>query len=260
MDWDNSFSVAVADSLHRDEFGAKGRLSNTGAGTEKDGVMPAPTPNRGMAAATGSNAATAIKIGRAAVAARGTPPSWRLQVRACRLLPEASCVGMQGMSPLTLMFARSSPLGLIVVWRLAYKPRLLADTRLLKIALVKPNAAVQVEVTVAEKGAAEPVVTQPVSGESPQRPNRTCPTASAALESKWMCTPVRALVRPVATTVTNTDAGGDSESWENVTVAEPAEAPVGTRDSESAEALQMMLLNTGSILARSSPLMLLLAV
>ncbi len=67
-----------------------------------------------------------------------------------------------------------------------------------------------------------------------------------------MCTPVNALVKPVATTVTATDMG-DSESWENVTVADPAGDPEGTGNCESTEALQMMVLKTGLMFARNSP-------
>lgn len=67
-----------------------------------------------------------------------------------------------------------------------------------------------------------------------------------------MCTPVNALVKPVATTVTATDMG-DSESWENVTVADHAGDPEGTGNCESTEALQMMVLKTGLMFARNSP-------
>jgi len=49
---------------------------------------------------------------------------------------------------------------------------LLAENRPFNNALVKPNAAVQFEVTVADN-CEEPVVMQPVSGGSPQRANTT---------------------------------------------------------------------------------------
>lgn len=84
--------------------------------------------------------------------------------------------------------------------------------------LVKPNAAVQVDVIVA----VEPVVTHAVNGDAPQSPNTTGPVASVMLESRWMCTPVRELDRPVAATLTTTDVGDD---WVKVTVADPAGDP-----------------------------------
>lgn len=184
MDWDNSFIVAVADSLQRDEFGAIGRLSNTGIGTEKDGVTPGPAlPIRGIAAATGSNPETETKIGRATSLARGMPPSWRVQVTACISRPEASWVVMQGMEPLTLIFARSSPLMFAEVRRLAYNPMSDAEKRLLKIGPVKPNAAVQVaEGTVTVELAVPPVGHE--LSDVAQTLNTTGPVASVMLDSR----------------------------------------------------------------------------
>jgi len=95
---------------------------------------------------------------------------------------------------------------------------LLEENRLSNIALVKPDAAVQVAETVGLKpiGHAE-------GGEPLQSGKTTGPVAAVAtFESKWMWTPVRLLVRPVATTVMEKDV---CVSCLNVTVADPAGDP-----------------------------------
>jgi len=98
-----------------------------------------------------------------------------------------------------------------------YKPMLLEEYRPSNIALVKPDAAVQVAETVGFKP-----VGHADKGREPQSPKTTGPVASESLESKWMWTPFKLLVRPVATTVMDTEVG---DSCLNVTVADPAGDP-----------------------------------
>jgi len=99
---------------------------------------------------------------------------------------------------------------------------LLAENRPFKIALVNPDAVFQVAATVAVEPDATPLVGHALSGDAPQSPNTAGPTASDILESMRICTPVSALVNPVATIVMRTEVG---ESTVKVTVADPEGFP-----------------------------------
>ena len=79
---------------------------------------------------------------------------------------------------------------------------LLEENRPFKIALVSPAVVFQVAVTVAPELVK---AGHAFSGGAPQSPNTTGPVASVKLASMWMCTPVRALVNPVAAIVMETE-------------------------------------------------------
>ena len=123
---------------------------------------------------------------------------------------------------------------------------LLAENRPFKTALVNPEVVFQVAVTVAVEPRGHAT-----RGSAPQSPNTTGPVESVMLESMWICTPVRALVNPVAAMVMETEVG---ESCVKVTLADPEGDPtLDTGNSESALAVQMMVPKAGLTLARSSP-------
>jgi hypothetical protein len=98
---------------------------------------------------------------------------------------------------------------------------LLVEKRPSNIALVKPDAAVHVAETVGLKpiGHAD-------KGREPHSPKTTGPEASESPESKWMWTPFKLLVKPVATTVMDTEVG---DSCLKMTVADPAGDPTDGR-------------------------------
>ncbi len=79
---------------------------------------------------------------------------------------------------------------------------MLEENRPFKIALVNPAVAFQVAATVAPEFVK---AGHTFSGGAPQSPNTTGPVASVKLASMWMCTPVRALVNPVAAIVMETE-------------------------------------------------------
>ncbi len=79
---------------------------------------------------------------------------------------------------------------------------LLEENRPFKIALVNPALVFQVAATVAPELVK---AGHAFSGVAPQSPNTTGPVASVKLASMWMCTPVRALVNPVAAIVMETE-------------------------------------------------------
>lgn len=76
----------------------------------------------------------------------------------------------------------------------------MAENRPFKIALVNPDAVFQIAVTTG-------LATVGHGGDGPQRANTTGPVVSVKLESWWICTPVSALVKPVAAMVMETEVG-----------------------------------------------------
>jgi len=110
--------VLVADSVQREELGAMGKVSRVAVGAEKDNprVPALEATNKGIAEAMESDAATVTVIGKLVALMWGMLPNCKVQVRACRAVPEASCVGTQRADPRTFMLARNSPFLLRTVY------------------------------------------------------------------------------------------------------------------------------------------------
>ena len=92
IDWANSLSVLVADSLQREELGAKGKESKVAVGAEKDDplVPVLGLATKGIAEEMEFDSATVTVMGTVDALIWGTPPNCRVQVRACKALPETS--------------------------------------------------------------------------------------------------------------------------------------------------------------------------
>jgi len=88
----SSFSVLVADSLHREELGAMGKVSKVAVGTGKDNppVLALELTTRGIADEMESDAATVTVMGKVDALIWGTLPNCKKQVRACKALPTTS--------------------------------------------------------------------------------------------------------------------------------------------------------------------------
>ena len=101
--------MLVADSVQREELGAMGKVSRVAVGAEKDDprVPALEATNKGIAEEMESDAATVKVIGKLVALMWGMLPNCKVQVRACRAIPEASCVGTQRVDPRTLMLARN---------------------------------------------------------------------------------------------------------------------------------------------------------
>ena len=84
--------MLVDDSLHREEFGAMGKVSKVGV--EKNGefvpVFVLEMLTKGTDETMKSDAATVMTIGSAAALSEGMPPSCNVHVKTCRTLPVAS--------------------------------------------------------------------------------------------------------------------------------------------------------------------------
>ena len=94
---------------------------------------------------------------------------------------------------------------------------LLAENRPFKIVLVNPDVVFQTAVIEAVE-----MDGHVLNGDAPQSSNTTGPVASVMLESMYICTPVRLLVKPVATIVMETEVG---ESCVKATLAVPEGDP-----------------------------------
>jgi hypothetical protein len=84
----------VDDSLHREEFGAMGKVSKVGVCAEKNGefvpVFVLEMLTKGIDETMKSDAATVTTMGSMAALSEIMPPSSNVHVKTCRTLPVAS--------------------------------------------------------------------------------------------------------------------------------------------------------------------------
>ncbi len=83
MDWVNSLSVLLTDSLQREELGATGKMSTCAGEAEKEDARELTC--KGIAEEMTFDSATVTVMGM--VVELGTPPNWKAQERACEALP-----------------------------------------------------------------------------------------------------------------------------------------------------------------------------
>ena len=83
--------MLVADSLQREELGAKGKESKVAVVAEDDPLVPVlELATKGIAEEMEFDSATVTVMGIVDALILGTPPNCRVQVRAWRALPAAS--------------------------------------------------------------------------------------------------------------------------------------------------------------------------
>ena len=83
MDWVNSLSVLLTDSLQREELGATGKMSTCAVEAEKGDVRE--LTSKGIVEDMELDSATVTVMGMAVEL--GTPPNCKAQERACKALP-----------------------------------------------------------------------------------------------------------------------------------------------------------------------------
>ena len=103
--------MVLTDSLHREEFGATGKISTCAVKAGKGKARE--LTSKGIAEETALDCATVTVMGMAVEL--GMPPNCKAQERACKALPVDSCVETHCVVPRTLMLARNSPKGLFAV-------------------------------------------------------------------------------------------------------------------------------------------------